>query len=148
MLPPRPQCSSTYQVNFTYTTTMLSTKTDDLTLALQKAMEGFTAIVDRPTDNNIINIRQWILPVLMKTKYDEITLTHNLSGVILPTERYKHIYLNRAYLILPVIALYNNTIDKDATITEVHQAEVKNESKQNDRVRYETADTSCKNFIM
>ena len=39
-------------------------------------------------------------------------------------------------------------MDKDATRTEVHQAEVKNETKRNYRALYKTADTSCKNFIM
>ena len=70
---------------------MSATKPTDITLALQKATEVFTAILDFPTDTDIINIRQLLLPVLMKTKYDELTLTHNLSGVILPTERYEHI---------------------------------------------------------
>ena len=64
---------------------MSATKPVDLTLALQKATEGFTAIVDRPMDTDIIDIRQLLLPVLMKTKYDELTLTHNLSGAILLT---------------------------------------------------------------
>ena len=71
---------------------MSETKPADLTLTLQKATEGFKAIVDRPTDNDIINIRQQLLPILTKTKYDDLTLTHNLSGVILPSERYEHIY--------------------------------------------------------
>ena len=70
---------------------MSETKLADLTLALQKATEGFTDIVYRPTDTYIIDIRQLLLPDLMKTKYDELNLTHNLSGVILPTECYKHI---------------------------------------------------------
>ena len=61
----------------------------------------------------------------MKTKYDELTLTHNLSGVIIPTERYEHIYSNRAHLIPPVIAIYDDTIDKDSTRTEVNQAKGK-----------------------
>ena len=65
---------------------MSETKPADLTLAIQKETEGFTDIVDRPTDNDIINIQQVLLPILMNTKYDELTLTHNLSGVILPTE--------------------------------------------------------------
>ena len=62
---------------------MSATKPADLTLALQKATEGFTAIVDRPTDNDMIEIRQLLVQVLMETKYDELTLTHNISGVIL-----------------------------------------------------------------
>ena len=94
---------------------MSATKPANLTLALQKATEGFTAIVDRQTDNDIIEIQQLLVPVLMKTKYDELTLTHNLLGVILPSEHYEQINKKGAYVIPPVIALYNDTIDKDAT---------------------------------
>ena len=96
---------------------MSATKPADFTLAIQKATEGFTAIVDRPTDNDIINIRQILLPVLMKTKYDELTLTHNLSGVILPTEHYEQVYSNGTYVIPSVIALYDDAIDINATRT-------------------------------
>ena len=67
---------------------MSATKPTDLTLALQKSMEGFTTIVDRPTDIDIIDIRQILFLVLMKIKYDELTLTHDFYGVILPTERF------------------------------------------------------------
>ena len=85
---------------------MSAIKPADLTLALQKATKVFTAIVDCPTDNDIINIQQLLLPVLMTTKYDELTLTHNLSGFILPSERYEEVYSNGAYEIPAVIALY------------------------------------------
>ena len=37
---------------------MSATKPVDLTLALQKATEGFTAILYRPADTEIIDIRQ------------------------------------------------------------------------------------------
>ena len=67
---------------------MLATNPTELTLAIQKATEGFTVIVDRPTDNNLIEIRKLLVPVFPKTAYDELTLQHNLAGVILPTERY------------------------------------------------------------
>ena len=70
---------------------MSATKPAELTLDIQKATEGFTVIVDRPTDNDLIEIRQLLVPVLMKTTYDELTLQHNLAGVILPTERYEQI---------------------------------------------------------
>ena len=70
---------------------MSATKPADLTLALQKATEGFISIVDRPTNTDITDLGKLLLPVLMKTKYDELTLTHNLLGVILSTKRYEHI---------------------------------------------------------
>ena len=84
----------------------------------------------------------------MKTKYDELTLTHNLSGVILPTDRYKHIQSKGVYSIPSVIALYENIIYRDATRTEVHQVKGKHETRRNDRALYKTADTACKTFIV
>ena len=59
---------------------MLATKPAELTLAIQKTTEGFTVIVDRPTDNDLIEIGQLLVPVLMKTTYYELTLKHNLVG--------------------------------------------------------------------
>ena len=70
---------------------MSATNLADLTLALRKATEGFMEIVDWRTDNDLIEIGQLLVPVLMKTKYDELTLAHNLLGVILPSERYDQI---------------------------------------------------------
>ena len=76
---------------------MSATKPADLTPALQKVTEGFTAIVYRPMDNDIINIRLLLLLLLTNTKYDALTLTHKLLGFILPNERYEHIYKKEAY---------------------------------------------------
>ena len=84
----------------------------------------------------------------MKTKYEEITLTHNLLGVILPSERYEHIYKKWAYLIPPVIPLYDDTIVKDDTRTVGHRSEGKREAKRNDSQVYKTPDNACRNFIM
>ena len=127
---------------------MSATKLDDLTLTIQKATEGFTEIVDRPTDNDLIKICQLLVPVLMKTKYDDLILTHNLSGVILPSERYQQIYKKGDYLTPPVIALYDETIEKYATIIEVHRAESKHEARRNDQHLYKTADNACRILIM
>ena len=84
----------------------------------------------------------------MKAKYDKLNLTHNISGVILPTERYEHIYKKGAYSILPVIVLYDDKIKKDNTRTEVPWSKGKHEAKQNDFQLYKMAYNSCNNFIM
>ena len=56
--------------------------------------------------------------------------------------------MNGAYVILSVIALYDDAIYINTTRTEVHRAEGKCEAEKNDRALYETAYTECKNFIM
>ena len=104
-------------------------KPDELNLAIQKATEGFTVIVDRPTDNNLIDIRQLLVPVLIKQTYNELKLEHNLLGVILPAERYEQIYKNGAYVISPVVPLYDDNIDKDATRLEINRAKGKHKAQ-------------------
>ena len=52
---------------------MSATKPAKLTLAIQKATEGFTVIVDRPMENDFIGIRQLLVPFLMKTTYNIIS---------------------------------------------------------------------------
>ena len=104
--------------------------------------------MDQPTDNDLIKIRQLLVPVLMNTKYDELTLTHNLSGVILPSDRYEQIYNKGAYVIPSFIALYDDTIEKYATRIDVHCAEGNHKARRNDRQIYKTADNACRTFIM
>ena len=84
----------------------------------------------------------------MKTKYDELTLTQNLSGVILPSECYEQIYKKGDYLIPPAITLYGDTIDKDVTIIEARWAEGKHEAQRNECQLHKTADNAFQNFIM
>ena len=76
----------------------------------------------------------------MQTKYDDITLTHNLSRVIIPLYRYKYIYVKGVYSIMPVVTLYDDLINRDATRTEVHQADGKHKVNWNDSALYETED--------
>ena len=118
---------------------MSATKPDDLTLVIQKVTEGLMVIMDRPTDNDLIEIRQIIILVLMKTTYDELTLKHNILGAILPAERYGQIYKNEAYVTPPVIPLYDDKIDKDATRLEINCAKGKHEARWNDMQLYEMA---------
>ena len=66
-------------------TTMSATKPADLTLALQKATKVFTAIVDRPTDNDIINIPQYINAIeaaQRKSKHGKLVITDNCMHTV------------------------------------------------------------------
>ena len=99
-------------------------------------------------DNDLFKIRQLLVPVLMNTTNDELTLQHNLLGVILPAKHYDQIYKNGAYEIPPVIPLYDDNIDKDATRLEINRTKGKHEARQNDRHLYKSAKNACRSFIM
>ena len=72
----------------------------------------------------------------MQAKYDELALTDNLSGVILPTDRNKHIYGKVLYDIPPVVALYDDSIETDKYIKEVHQADGNHKVRRNNHALY------------
>ena len=84
----------------------------------------------------------------MKTTYNELTLQHNILWVILPAKRYEQIYKNGAYVIPPVVPLYDDNIDKDATRLEINHDKGKLEAQRNERQLYKTADNVCRSFIM
>ena len=105
---------------------MSSTKPEELSLAIEKANELFAAIATKPTDDDIVNIRQLLVPVLMSTKYDELKNKHNISGVILPHIRYENIYGVVPFLIPLLVSLYDTSIATDSTRIEVHRAKVAN----------------------
>ena len=69
-------------------------------------------------------------------------------GFILPSVCYEHIYKKEAYVIPPVIAFYEKTIDKDATRLEINCTKGKLKARRNDRQLYNTADNACQFFIM
>ena len=99
---------------------MSATKPYGLTLAIEKASEGFAAIATKPTDDDIVNISQLLVPVLMSTKYYELKNKHNLSGVVLIPIHYENIYGVGPFPIPPLVPLYDTSIAKYATRTEVH----------------------------
>ena len=97
-------------------------------------------------DNDLIETRQLLVPVLMKITYKELTLQHNFAGFILPTERYEQIYKKGAYAIPPVIPLYDDNIDKDATRLEINRSEGKHEARRNNRQLYHCGQTNEQRF--
>ena len=127
---------------------MLATKPAELTLAIEKASEVFSAIAKKPTDDDIFYIGQLLALVLMRTRYNELKNEHKFSGVILPQIRYEKIYGVGPCPIPLLVYLYDTSIATDAKRKELHQVEVANESKCNNRALYNTSNTVCSNFIM
>ena len=99
---------------------MLDTKPVELTLAIEKLSKGFAANTTKPTDDDIINTLQLLVPVLMSTTYDELKNEHNISGVILLQIRYEKIYGVGPFTIPPLVSLYETSIATNDTRAEVH----------------------------
>ena len=151
MLPPTPRCSSTYQVNFTPPRTTDNHVGNQSRKSHPCPTEGDGRIYSHRRSTNGYRHHQHPTTTIARLNEDKIWWAYfNTQPLhfILPTERYEHIYSKGAYSTPPVIALYDDTIDRGATRIEVHQAKGKHEARRNDYALYETSNTACNNFII
>ena len=59
-----------------------------ITLLFKEATEAFTPIEGKPTDDDIIAIRENLLPFLMDIPYDLLGGVHSLTGFITEASTY------------------------------------------------------------
>ena len=56
-----------------------------ITLLLKEATEAFTVIEGKPLDDDILDIRETLLPLLMDIPFDLVGGIHSLTGLITET---------------------------------------------------------------
>ena len=57
-------------------------KTKAITLLLKEASDAFLPIDGKPTDDDLLAIREVLLPILMLIPYNRLTAVHSLTGLI------------------------------------------------------------------
>ena len=60
-----------------------------ITLLLKEATEAFTVIKGKPLDDEILTIRETLLPLLMDIPFDLVGRLHSLTGLFTETAAYK-----------------------------------------------------------
>jgi hypothetical protein len=63
-----------------------------ITSALAAAQALFLPIDGQPSDNNLVNLSDNILPILLKATYNHVNGVHNLWGLVASADRYLHHY--------------------------------------------------------
>jgi hypothetical protein len=88
---------------------------DAITLLFKEAYDSFPHIEGRPTDNDLLAIREAILPLLMVIPYDLLTGVHSLMAIRMEAVKYAADHGNNAFVRPSRLPLYDATIDDDAT---------------------------------
>jgi hypothetical protein len=74
----------------------------------------FPSFKGRPTDNNLLLIRETLLPILMEITYDQLGGDHSLTGLLTDPARY--VANHGATFVRPIcLPLYNGTTTNNAT---------------------------------
>ena len=118
---------------------------EEVTLALKEATDAFPPLgARRPTDDDLVSIRESLSPILMTIPYDAIDNLHNLWGVIAPTAAYTTLYAT-AFPIPRKLPFYDDAIASSANVADIRKQESKHKERRNDRALYEAANRgACK----
>ncbi len=120
---------------------------DAITLLFKEAYNSFPPIDGKPTDKNLLAIREAILPLLMVIPYDLVTGVHSLTAILMEALKYKAEHGNHKFVPPSRLPLYDATID-DNTTTVVHiRAEAAHKSCLANYAAYKAAERGVAKFL-
>ncbi len=111
-----------------------------ITLLLKESTEAFTVIKGKPSDDDILAIRETLLPLLMDIPFDLVGGIHSLTGLITETAVYEADHGNTAFVRPTRLPLYNATIPDDATTAERVKQETAHKALVDNYARYKAAE--------
>jgi hypothetical protein len=91
---------------------------DAITLLFKEARDAFPPIEGKPTNNNLLLIRETLLPILMEIPYNQLGGVHSLTGLLTDPARYAANH-GTTFVCPTRLPLYDGSIANNAT-TVVH----------------------------
>jgi hypothetical protein len=88
---------------------------DAITRLFKEAYNTFAPLVGKPTDNNLLAIRETLLPLLMVIPYDQLLGVHSLIAILVEAAKYKANHGGAKFVRPSCLPLYNKNITDDAT---------------------------------
>ncbi len=120
---------------------------DAITLLFKEAHDAFPPIKGKPTDDNLLLIREMLLPILMEIPYDALRGVHSLT--ILLTDPARYAANHGATFVRPIrLPLYDGSIAYDATTVICVHAELAHKSRLNDFTSYKAAKRRAAKFLL
>jgi hypothetical protein len=88
---------------------------DTITHLYKEAYNIFPPLGGKPTNNNLLSIRETILPLLMVIWYDQLLGVHSLIAILTEAAKYKANHGGAKFVRPSRLPLYNRNITDDAT---------------------------------
>ena len=86
-----------------------------ITLLFKEARDAFPPLEGKPMDDNLLSIREMLLPILMKVPYDHFGGVHSLTAIITEDVRYAAEHGGNLFKRPVRLPLYDGSIKDDAT---------------------------------
>ncbi len=118
-----------------------------ITLLFKEARDAFPPIKGKPTDDNLLSIRETFLPILMEVPYDQLGGVHLLTSLITDDVRYAAEHGGNAFKRPIRLPLYDMSIKDDATTVIRVRAEAAHKTRLDDYASFEAAERGAAKFL-
>ena len=120
---------------------------DAITRLFKEAKDTFPPLEGKPTDDNLLAIRETLLPLLMVIPYDQLNGLHSLAVILTEATKYKAEHGNAKFIRPVCLPLYNKNIADNATTVIRVCAEAAHKSRLDDYASYEAAERGVAKFL-
>ena len=120
---------------------------ESITFLFKEAKEAFTLIDRKPTDDDLLVIRESLLLLIMDIPYDHLGGIHSLTGIITNATTYAAKHGNVAFVQPTRLPLYNATIPDDATTAVRVKAETAHQACVDDYASFDAAERGVAKFL-
>jgi hypothetical protein len=120
---------------------------DAVTLLFKEAYDVFPPLEGKPTDDDLLAIREALLPLLMVIPYDAVGGIHSLTALLTDDAKYAAAHGGNAFVRPARLPLYDLNIPDDAPTVVRVRSEAAHQSKLEDYANYEAAERGCAKFL-
>jgi hypothetical protein len=118
-----------------------------ITLLFKEARDAFPPLGGKPTGDNLLSIRETLLPILMEVPYDQLGGVHSLTSLITEDLRYAAEHGGNSFKRPVRLPLYDTSIKDDATTVVRVRAEAAHKARLDDYASFEAAKRGAAKFL-
>jgi hypothetical protein len=120
---------------------------DAITLLFKEARDTFPPIEGKPSDDDLLSIRETLLPILMEIPYDHLGGVHSLTGILADPAKYAADHGGANFRRPVRLPLYYASIADDVTMVVRVRAEAAHKARLDDYASYEAAERGSAKFL-
>ncbi len=113
---------------------------DTITLLFKEAQDSFPPIKGKPTDDDLLLIRETLLPILMEIPYNQLGGIHSLMAILWDTVTYATDHGGNAFKCPIRLPLYDGSITDNATTVVCVRAEAAHKAHLDNYASYKAAE--------
>jgi hypothetical protein len=118
-----------------------------ITLLVKETHDAFPPFEGKPTDNNLLSIREMLLPILMEIPYNQLGGVHSLTALLTDPARYAANHGSGTFVCPIRLPLYNSSIANNATTVVRICAESAHKDHLDNYASYEAAKHGAAKFL-